>query len=92
MRDLRFEVDMPEHDPRPVNPAIYGEEKLSVYNPNIRLTELHSVKDLFPYLPGNITMLRIYVRESDIDLDGIRALNEAAESALNSSDGYATNI
>ncbi|GAB4159603.1 MAG: hypothetical protein Kow00107_08040 [Planctomycetota bacterium] len=92
-QDVEFVVDMPEHDPRPVNPAVYSDDKLKIYNPSTKRAEFASVNDIFPYLPGNVTILRIYAREGTTSLEGIRALSEAAEKALNSADGgYATNI
>jgi HD superfamily phosphohydrolase len=91
-RGMTFAVDMPEHDPRPVNPAVYSDDRLMVYNPSTKRSEHKSVNELFPYLPGNVTILRIYGQDGEISLEGARALSEAAERALISDDGYSTNI
>ena len=76
--EIEFKVDMARHDPRPINPYLFQDEKLRVYYHAIRHTEERSVNDLFPHLPGIVAHVRVYSR------DGMYAdeLNRAAGEAI----------
>ncbi|MFA4986877.1 MAG: HD domain-containing protein [Candidatus Brocadiia bacterium] len=85
----RFKVDMPIHDPKPVNPYIIQKERLKVYNPSTRIVEEKSVRDIFPHLPGSVAILRVYTKGGE----HAREMNEGARRALASfNQGYSTNV
>lgn len=60
LKEIPFKIDMTSHDTRPVNPVVFKDQRLRVYDPALHETKEVSVDVLFPYMPEFAAKLRIY--------------------------------
>jgi len=88
-KNCSFKVDTANHDPRPVNPGIFTDEKIHVYFPATKALKDVPVSSLFPHLPDFVMLLRVYSEHGQ----NANELSLAAEKALKfESDASSTNV
>ncbi len=61
LKDLEFQIDMAQVDPRPDNP-LAGPQSIRIYDPYLKRVETQYRSYIFGFIPTKVIKFRIYVR------------------------------
>lgn len=88
--NVRYEVDMAAHDPRPVNPAHMGRQQICIYDPSTDSVSLEALADLLSDLPFRVVKCRVFTLTHDHDQE----VTDSAREVLKALGGEAlsTNV
>ncbi len=89
LRGIKFRVDMATQDPRPINPMIEQDKRITIFNPSTKTVSLEPLQEIYRFIPARVVHFRVFALNHTHD----EALNTAAEHVLGSlGEGMSTNI
>ncbi|MDQ7780174.1 MAG: HD domain-containing protein [Planctomycetota bacterium] len=77
LKDVEFQIDMAQVDPRPDNP-LAGPQSIRIYDPYLRRVETEYLSDIFGFMPTKVIKFRIYMRSREHTAE----IREAASKVL----------
>ncbi len=89
LRNIQFKVDLATQDPRPINPMVEGNKRITVFNPSTESTSWEPLRDLYRFIPARLVHFRVFSLNHDYD----KELARASETVLGSlEDAITTNV
>lgn len=89
LRGIRFKVDLATQDPRPVNPMVEQDRRITIFNPSTNRISLEPLQEIYRFIPARIVHFRVFSLNHTYDGE----LTAAAETSLGSiGDTIKTNI
>ncbi|MBN2687964.1 MAG: hypothetical protein JXR85_07275, partial [Deltaproteobacteria bacterium] len=78
LRTIQFRVDLATQDPRPINPMVERNKKITVFNPLTESTSWEPLRDLYRFIPARLVHFRVFSLNHDHD----KELAMASEQVL----------
>ncbi|HEU19744.1 MAG TPA: HD domain-containing protein [Deltaproteobacteria bacterium] len=73
LRTMQFKVDLATQDPRPINPMVEGNKKITVFNPSTESTSWEPLRDLYRFIPARVVHFRVFSLNHNHDKELVRA-------------------
>jgi HD superfamily phosphohydrolase len=67
LRAIQFRVDLATQDPRPINPMVERNKKITVFNPLTESTSWEPLRDLYRFIPARLVHFRVFSLNHDHD-------------------------
>jgi HD superfamily phosphohydrolase len=78
LREVALVVDMATQDPRPLNPMVDADRRVSIYNPVTGRSSLEPLMDIYRFIPARVVHFRVFSSSHEQD----EAIAQASERAL----------
>lgn len=80
LRKIKFRVDLATQDPRPLNPMVEGNKRVTIYNPSSDSTSPEPLREIYRFIPARVVHFRVFSLNHDHD----KEITAAAEKVLGS--------
>ncbi|MBN1830080.1 MAG: HD domain-containing protein [Deltaproteobacteria bacterium] len=80
LRDIIFRVDLAAQDPRPINPILERNKRITIFNPLTEKVSLEPLREIYRFIPARVVHFRVFALDHHHDGE----LARAAEKALGS--------